>query len=211
MTTHKLNKFIEKGYSLPHGERTLYPILVGDSKLKRLERASRHAVENEIYYNHEDGRNSQEGYEWIVNNLDRKIEKYGKVWVYVWLGTCDLSNKPKNSRFIYLTSQNYSAADRVISYYNRINDFINARPNARVTFLETPIYSIEERNSHHAHPESFRADDRKLEDQVYYLNGKIRELNTLNHCHSPSFSIDLVHTSKERIGPYRNEFRKKGK
>ena len=74
MTTHILNKFIEKGYSLPHGERTHCPILVGDSKVKYLLRAYRHGVEDDIYYSYDDGRTCKEGFEWIVNKLDRKIE-----------------------------------------------------------------------------------------------------------------------------------------
>jgi uncharacterized protein with von Willebrand factor type A (vWA) domain len=38
--------------------------------------------------------------------------------------------------------------------------------------------------------------DKKLETQVYNLNGKIRQINETNQTHSPNFSTDLVKNSK---------------
>ena len=60
------------------------------------------------------------------------------------------------------------------------------------------MYSIREWNKHYGHksPYDFIEQDKKLEEQVYKLNGKIRELNKKNGTQSPIFSTDLIRTSK---------------
>ena len=213
MTARKLNNFIEKAYVLPHGPQTHTPILLSDSKLKYLLRVSRDPVEKEWYTSYEEGRTCEQGYDWIREKLDSKIERYQQVWVYVWLGTCNLTTKPKKSKYIYLTSQDNSAALNLVRYYHKINNYIQSRSAAKVTFLEIPIYSIYEFNYHNQHdnPDQFRDDDAKLRSQIYYVNGKIREINYNNRCHSPVFSTDITRTSKERSPYNTNEYIKRKK
>jgi len=53
--------------------------------------------------------------------------------------------------------------------------------------------------------------DKKLDTQVYNLNGKIRQINETNQTHSPNFSTDLVKNSKTAKGKKKEKFLKRKK
>ena len=79
------------------------------------------------------------------------------------------------------------------SVYNEIIKIINRYPGTKVTFLETPVYSIKNWNESKGHkdPNVFVKQDENLSKQIYTLNGKVKEINNSLGTHSPDFSSDL--------------------
>jgi hypothetical protein len=57
-------------------------------------------------------------------------------------------------------------------------DSFYGRVRFKVTILEIPVYSIVSWNKHsgHKNPEKFAEQDSQLENQIYKLNGQIRQL-----------------------------------
>ena len=65
------------------------------------------------------------------------------------------------------------------SVYNEIIKIINRYPGTKVTFLETPVYSIKNWNESKGHkdPNVFVKQDENLWKQINTLNGKVKEIN----------------------------------
>jgi hypothetical protein len=124
------------------------------------------------------------------------LKKLKKIWLYVWLGTCDLTTK--NKKYVALTHDDDRAIEYAIDYLGKIKELIKEHPGCIVTFLEIPVYSIQEWNKKAGHktPENFAEQDSKLEQQVYKFNARIRDLNKDTNVFSPLFGTDLVKTSK---------------
>ena len=60
----------------------------------------------------------KEGYQWLKSNLRSKIKKLGSIWIYVWLGTCDLTSK--NKKYIALTAEDDQVVDIAYEYLLKI-------------------------------------------------------------------------------------------
>jgi hypothetical protein len=116
------------------------------------------------------------------------------------MGTCNLTSK--NKKYISLKSENDEEVDKIISKYNEIIKIINRYPGTKVTFLETPVYSIKNWNESKGHkdPNVCVEQDENLSKQIYTLNGKVREINNSLGTHSPDFSSDLRANDKYRYG-----------
>ena len=82
------------------------------------------------------------------------------------------------------------------------NEIINRYPGTKVTFLETPVYSIKNGNESKGHkdPNAFVEQDEYLSKQIYTLNGKVRNINNSPGTHSPYISSDLRAKDKYRCG-----------
>ena len=116
------------------------------------------------------------------------------------MGTCNLTSK--NKKYMSLESENDEEVDKIISKYNEIIKIINRYPGTKVTFLETPVYSIKNWNESKGHkdPNVFVEQDENLSKQIYTLNGKVREIKDILGTHSPDFSSDLRANDKYRCG-----------
>ena len=95
-------------------------------------------------------------------------------------------------------------------YLLKIAALVKDYPSCRITILEIPVYSIKNWNQRKGHKnlDEFIEQDKKLETQVYNLNGKIRQINETNQTHSPNFSTDLVKNSKTAKGKKKEKFQK---
>ena len=64
-------------------------------------------------------------------------------------------------------------------YLLKIAALVKDYPSCRITILEIPVYSIKNWNQRKGHKnlDEFIEQDKKLETQVYNLNGKIRQIN----------------------------------
>ena len=126
------------------------------------------------------GKSSQtcrDGYKWLKSNLRQKPKKLGSIWIYVRLGTCDLTSK--NKKYIALTAEDDQAVANAYEYLLKIAALVKDYPSCKITILEIPVYSIKDWNQRkgHKNPDEFIEQDKKLETQVYNLNGKIRQIN----------------------------------
>lgn len=196
MSKTKLLKQLERNLEPPTGERAHTPAVLSDSKGKWLEKKISTPLESNLKWWTKSGETTEKGYRWLKNNIKHKAKKHGPIWVYVWYGTCDLTTK--NKKYIALTSENDSAINKAAEYLGKIKDLIKQHPGCRVTFLEIPIYSILEfnKNKDHKTPEIFKEQDQILQDQIYKLNDKIRNLNKDELTYSPLFTTDIIHNSK---------------
>ena len=156
-------------------------------------------TEKEVIWWAKSGQTCKEGYKWLKSNLRSKTKKLGNIWIYVWLGTYDLTSK--NKKYIALTAEDNQAVDIAYEYLLKIAALVKDYLSCRITILEIPIYSIKDWNQRKGHKnlDEFIEQDKKLETQVYSLSGKIRQINETNQTHSPNFSTDLVKNSKTEM------------
>ena len=162
MTTNKLTKYLAKPPTKPTGNKIYTPAVLSDSKGGRLEGKARNSSEREVKFWWEGGRSCKKGYKWLKSNIKSKIRKLGRIWIYVWLGTCDLTTK--NKKYVSLTSEGEQAIDKAYEYLLKIKELAENNPKCEITFLEIPVYSIVEWNRQYKHkdPESFQEQDTKL-------------------------------------------------
>jgi hypothetical protein len=163
MTENKIRKFISKP---PSGKRTHQPIILTDSKGNYLKKYACHDVEKQIVWLPKIGAKIEDGTQWLKSNISKKIINYGDIWLYVWMGTCNLTSK--NKKYISLKSENDEEVDKIISKYNDIIKIINRYPGTKVTFMETPVYSIKNWNESKGHkdPNVFVEQDENLSIRV---------------------------------------------
>lgn len=198
MSTNKLTKYTGRPYPAKVGRKHYTLVVFSDSKGKYLERKVADKHEREIKWWIKSGENTSEGYSWQQNKLKSKIKKIGNIWLYVWLGTRDITSKHK--KYISLASEDDQSVSTAYNNIQKINEFLKQYPNCKVTFLEIPIFSIKEWNERkkYNNPDQFKDQDLKLEEQVYNLNSKIRTTNVENNNYSPVFSTDLIKNQKGR-------------
>ena len=204
MTEGKLTKFLNKPVSIPSGKQLQRPAVLSDSKGKCLEKEyMRHPSENGILWWAKGGAKIEDSTRWLKSNISRKIINHGDIWLYVWLGTCNLTTLKKP--FIKLTTESEEEVCKVERKIQEIIKIVQKYPGSKVTILETPVYSIEKWNRDHGHkdPSSFADQDIKLQQQIFLLNNKIRQINRSLGNHSPEFSSDIYKTSKCKSGQNR--------
>ena len=95
MSENKLRKFIARPRTSPVGDRKLQPIVLTDSKGNWLKRQISDEIENQIIWQAKCGARVEESTRWLKNNIANKIIRHGDIWLYVWLGTCNLTRKTK--------------------------------------------------------------------------------------------------------------------
>lgn len=203
MTENKLRKFIGRPRVQPTGTKTHQPVVLSDSKGGKLEKHVTHSTERQLVWWTKGGAKVEDSVSWLERNVARNIRRYGDIWLYVWLGTCNLTTK--NKAYISLTSEKDDATDIIVENYHKIVDIVNKYPGSKVTFLETPVYSIKSWNQYQYHkdPSIFEQQDQKLQQQIYTLNNKVREINNTLGTHSPEFTSDLSKTDTYRSGTKR--------
>ncbi|VDI17132.1 Hypothetical predicted protein [Mytilus galloprovincialis] len=196
---NKLNKFFSKPRLITEVNRKLQPVVLTDSK-GNINRHVAHNAERDIIWWTKRGSKLEQSTNWRKKNIASKIIRHGNIWLYAWLGTCNLTTK--NKRYISITKGNDEEVNNIIEKYEEIIKIVDKYPGSKITILETPIYSIKNWNTKqgHKHPDTFEEQDTELERQLYTLNGRIREINKRIGSHSPEFSSDISNTSKYRCG-----------
>ena len=196
MTENKLRKFIARPRTSPVGNRKLQPFILTDSKGNWLKRQTSNEIENQIIWQAKSGAKVEESTRWLKSNIAEKIERHGDIWLYVWLGTCNLTTK--NKKYISLKHPDNETNNDITQKYKEIASIVSKYQGSKLTFLETPVYSIKNWNQSKGHkdPDTFDNQDKTLQEQIYNLNKEVRELNNTLGTHSPQFSSDL-HTSRK--------------
>ncbi|CAG2226102.1 unnamed protein product [Mytilus edulis] len=165
-----------------------------------------HSQQSNITWWCQRGRTIQQSIAWLKANLDTEIQLIGDIWLFVWIGTCNLTSIDKNTRYISLSSfDNTEIIQQITQGYKEIINLLAKYPNCRVTFLETPFYSIINWNTkqHHKDPSVFSEQEHSLEQQVIALNKEVKAINTSLHSHSPDFNYDLYRTSKYKSSKHK--------
>lgn len=179
-----------------NNEISSVPVVLSDSKGFYLKQHL--DFPNNIQWCSKRGATTVEQFNYLKRTLQILLQKYSKITVFVWLGTCDLTYKDE-SGFISLASKTDDVVNNIYAVYKDIYFFCRSFDNVKVIFLELPVYSIYWWNyfRRHSGPEQFREEDLLLHEQISSLNNYIRDLNRILHVHSPCFSTDLLQSRKQ--------------
>ena len=102
--------------------------------------------------------------------------------------------------------------ERLVENFKQIVKLLESYPGCKITFLETPAYSIYDWNKHnYTDLKQLEADDKNLLEYIKIINVKVRDINNTLNTRSPSFSADISHPinrskkeSKKTIRDYYN-------
>lgn len=211
MSKHRVLKYNKRPNNF-EGPLKYKPILVSDSKGNYLKNHS-HIIEEKGYsidFVCRGGLRFLDQFYWLKNNLQRKVNTYKHVVLYIWLGTCDLTVKNKivytdsNNKIIrrnYIDLRHSSDTTAVTYIQNQIKkylDFVSHFPTVKIVFLKIPYYSIQYYNKYLGNENfaSFRENDLRLTDRITLINDFIQEVNKSNGFRSPNFKKDLQNNRK---------------
>ena len=148
MTERKLQKYLNKTLPPVVGSRKLTPVILTDSKAKYLIRHCSSTAESQIRWRFRRGQSTERGFQWLNRNLDREMGHLDNIHLYVWLGTCDLTDY--DGKFVTLAA-NKDIVDSLINTYQKFIDLLKPYPACKLTFFEIPPYSIIDFNKSRKH------------------------------------------------------------
>lgn len=196
----KLQKYVDTPIRVP-GRLRKQPILISDSKGNYLRNHS--DLIEQFGYNIEfqcrGGSRFADHFNWLWYNLQNKVDKYGQIILYVFLGTCDLSLK--KGKYIELRHDDDRIAVTYLQHQiNRFLNFVSNFPTVSIVFLEIPPYSLQVWNQSRGHrdPSSFRSQDLVLYERISLVNEYIKCINEQLGVVSPRFNLDLLRCRKAK-------------
>ena len=83
---------MRKGLPPLTGSKQLTPVVLTDNKGKYLQPYCQSGVEKEIKWRWQSGRRTEDGFRWLLDNLDRETGHLDNILLIVWLGTCELTS-----------------------------------------------------------------------------------------------------------------------
>lgn len=199
MTTSRFEKYLDNSadleISLPQRRKTA--AILTDSKGSYLHQHVTNTIENEIIWWCKPGRTSEEGINWLNNNIDSKLRRYGDLCIYLWLGTCDLTHK--NGKYISLNESHHRDSAHIIRRFRELS-ILARQKQFKIVFLEIPYYSIKEwnRSKGHKNPDIFQEQDHSLQLALTVVNEEIVKLNEQNRTSAPKFNLDLLRNRKNK-------------
>lgn len=206
-TKKKILKYANKPIHFK-GSLKKQPIIISDSKGKYLKKDALDipkSINCFIEFQCRGGARFADYYCWLKRNLQQKVNQYGHIVLYIFLGTCDLTKivsppENKHRKYIELRHQDDSTAvkyltDQIDKYFYLVSSF----PTVSIVFLEIPPYCIRQWNSFqgHPHPEKFAAQDKILYERISIINEYIKAVNNISHVESPKFGLDVKRGRKE--------------
>lgn len=141
---------------------------------------------------------------WLLENLEVKVELFGKITLYIWLGTCDLTVKSAKCITLRHHSNEY-ANEYLVGFINKYVQFVGQFPSVNLVFVEIPPYSITvwNRSKGHGDPDSFQDQDRVLRERIVNLIDYIHHINSVLAVRSPCLRVDLIRYRKRKGQDYR--------
>ena len=211
MSKHRVLKYNKRPTNFI-GPLKSKPILLSDSKGNYLREFS-YLIENEGYsieFICRGGLRFLDQYFWLQNNLRKKVDKYGYITLYCFLGTCDLTLKKtkyvtnshgKSIRKNYIDLRHSTDAEAftyIQTQIDRYVDFVSKFPTVKIVFLKIPLYSIQRYNKYLGNDDyaDYRQSDFRLTDRIALCNDYIAEINRSNSVTSPNFKKDVQRDRK---------------
>ncbi|MES9905327.1 MAG: hypothetical protein ABW168_21960 [Sedimenticola sp.] len=198
MSERKLNKHLSISDNGTNVELTWTPILLTDSKGKYIRPHTQpNTTGSHIIWHHQGGRTSEDCGHWVEHNKDQLLKRHGKVHIYIWVGTCDLTHKP--GKFIFLKPDQKNLVKAIKHNLNKLKER-SETGKVTVSFLQIPYYTIENHNAIKGHktPEQFREDDVTLKKSIDELNTYIDTSNCEQNSSSPKFNQDMQKSRTRR-------------
>lgn len=215
-TQAKLQKYVDRPIVF-HGRLRKQPIIIADSKGNYLRQHGSDIFQSfcHIEFECKGGARFAEYYNWLNRNLTSKVNQFGNIVLFVFLGTCELtkistfsrgSGYARVKRYIELRhSDDNTAFSYVRGQIDRFYQLVSNYPTVSIVFLEIPPYSIQEWNKYQGHPDpkSFLPQDLKLYERISIINDYIKLVNEFSSVKSPRFDLDLKRTRKSQGDSHR--------
>lgn len=210
MSENKLRKYLRKPLPPVLGTQTLTPVILTDSKAKYLKGYSSTYIEKQIKWRYKSGQTSSQGYNWLLSNIDRLTGHLDNIHLYIWLGTCDLTDY--NGTYITL-SDDKDKPKKLIDALQNFITLLKTYPACKITIFEIPPYSIIDFNTSRGHsdPSIFKQQEEELLAKIHDINSQIRQINESLNTFSPNFAVDISHnhnakTSKSKKITLRDKY-----
>ena len=184
----KLRNYISQQTQLLQSFRYKTPKLVSDSKGFTIRNAcaqNRFPIESWC----KAGTRTSELVDIIQERIQKAIKRHNQIVIYLLSGTCDLTIK--KGKFIELRHSGKKTVDQIVEQFHRAINIVAKYPTAEIKFIDCPILSIVQYNTHKGHnkPEIFKVDHFSATRQVIQLNARITDFNN-------SLFKNTIHISK---------------
>lgn len=153
MSNSKLLKYLER--PLEFKSLVSRPVLISDSKGVYLKRHLDLLKKGILFVQFEcrPGARFADFYPWLKKNLSNLVQQHGWITLYIWLGTCDTTQKSEryiDQRYVDSTL----GVKNIVQYIDLFVLFIGLFKDVVPIFLEIPPYSIVEwkRTKGHSDP-----------------------------------------------------------
>lgn len=161
MSNSKLLKYLER----PMEFKSLVsrPVLISDSKGVYLKRHLDLLKKSRIFVQFEcrPGARFANFIPWLKKNLSNLVQQHGWITLYIWLGTCDTTQK--SGRYIDLRYVDSTlCVKNIVQYIDLFVLFIGQFKEVVPIFFEIPPYFIVEWNriKGHSDPQHFKEKDK---------------------------------------------------
>lgn len=196
MSASKLKKHCSRHLEFPSSLHQK-PILIADSKGFDIKNQADINIKDKVIWQCKSGLTSSLASEWIRRNLDKLKNKYTKIHIYLFIGTCDFT--VKGQRYISLSSNIDQSLEKFKGNLQDIKS-VCLRASVQVTFFQVPYYSVQiwNKNKGHPSPEQFKSDDLNLTSIIESSNKFIDELNGQLGSYAPKLSQDMIRYRKAK-------------
>ena len=209
--TSKLEKYLEKGLVKPNLDRPQkkLAIVVADSKGSYIrDRLRCFDINTTILWWCIGGGTTNGQFTYFSNHIKDALKSYSEVVVYLWTGTCDITEKVKilnsygkymKTNYIRLQNEDVQETTNDLRQkYTAFSDFCKTLEGVTLVCLEIPFYSIQAWNEsfNGKDQEEYKRQDKILVDIIISVNNAIRDLNEQNSVLSPKFASDVVNIRK---------------
>ena len=133
MSNSKLVTFLNNTKEPLTTEKNLTLVIFADSKGNCMQNHVRrsHPVEREIIFWCKGGDKIKDRFNWLKSVLQQKVAELGAIWIYVWLGTCDLTSY--NKKYISISSYSDEKITVLSYYYNKIINLVQQYENCKLS------------------------------------------------------------------------------
>lgn len=216
LMTSKLEKYLEKGLVTPNVDREqqILAIVVADSKGNHIrERLKYFDISTKVVWWCKGGGTTTSQFTYFSNHIEDVLKDYSEVVVYLWTGTCDITEKVRhlNSYGKYVKTNQIKlqnedvqgVTDDLKQKYTVFSDFCKTLEGVTLVCLEIPFYSIQAWNEtfNGQDKEEYKRQDKILIDIIISVNNAIRDVNRQNSVLSPKFATDVVNIRKSSGKP----------
>jgi hypothetical protein len=205
-----LAKFLQLPRKLFTGTKHTTPVFILDSKGIYLKNQIQYQEEHSSIWWCKKGATIEERLHSLRSNIESKINEIGNIHLYIWLGTCNLTQKGKHFSNS-LANPQPEPANEIIESLQIFEIILKPYPGTKLTILEVPHYSIVQWNTSRTHPkpEIFKDQDEQLQNQIDQVNTFIQQYNTTLQSRSPLFNHHLKARKEVRRGkgkPHKNYY-----
>ena len=175
MSERKLQKYLRRFTCTLPNHLAKTPVVITTSKGNYLKQE---CSEGKIVWCNRPGARTIQQLVWLERNLNNLVRDHGKLMIYIWLGTCDVTCK--TGRYIDLR---FPSLERLLSelkpLFDRYVTLCERNSQVSCCFLEIPQISVYEwnRSRNHPTPGYYKQRDTEVRKQIDGFNEFLHTLN----------------------------------